>query len=460
MKTFFNPQLSFPVIAFVLLMISSIACANSTTEQLADAVDQPASSQPTAKDSPDLVSENVTPSKEAAESALVQLDSLRLISMGFGQDGQEVGYAFIVENPNKDLAVESTGYQVAAYDAGGTVITTDSGFIEVLLPIRQTGIGGSLFVDEGIIINNIEIQLNDGRALKSEVLPPFEIGSVSYAPSDYFSFVNGTIFNPYNRDMSQLRVSSVAYDTNDNIVGGGFTFLNFIVANDNTGVKVPIVSAQGTARVELYPAISGLSFLTSSDELPSDATPLEITKTGFGQDVGNIGFGMVIDNPNTSYSVENSQYRIIAYAEDNTVIAADEGYMEIISPNQTVGIGGQLFLNEGLRAARVDVQIKNGEFKQSDPLPFFTSENIAFFDEQYFKKVTGIISNPFAKDITNVRVSALAYNEVGEIIGGGFSFVDFIPANGNAAAEVMVTTSTTPTTVELYTSVSGLSNFE
>jgi len=57
-------------------------------------------------------------------------------------------------------------------------------------------------------------------------------------------------------------------------------------------------------------------------------------------------------------------------------------------------------------------------------------------------------------------VSAIAYDEAGEIIGGGFTYLDFVPANGKAAVEVSITSTGIPATTELYAIVSGLSDFE
>ena len=58
-----------------------------------------------------------------------------------------------------------------------------------------------------------------------------------------------------------------------------------------------------------------------------------------------------------------------------------------------------------------------------------------------------------------MKVSAIAYNENGEIIGSGFTFLDFAPANGKAAVEVSVTVDGTPTSVEIFATFSSLSEF-
>ena len=51
-------------------------------------------------------------------------------------------------------------------------------------------------------------------------------------------------------------------------------------------------------------------------------------------------------------------------------------------------------------------------------------------------------------------------NEAGEIIGAGFTYLDFVPANGKAAVEVGITSAGKPATVELHAAVSALSDVE
>jgi len=44
-----------------------------------------------------------------------------------------------------------------------------------------------------------------------------------------------------------------------------------------------------------------------------------------------------------------------------------------------------------------------------------------------------------------------------QIIGGGFTFLDFVPAAGSVAASVPMTTNGEPARVELYAALSALS---
>ena len=386
--------------------------------------------------------------------------SILLVDQGFGQDGSEIGYAFLVENPNPGQAVEGSEYQLAALDAEGVILETDSGFIELILPGQTLGVGGSLFLDEGLTVESIEVQLNPGQTVDAEDAPGFEAASVRYFPDEFGSTATGVVTNPYPEVQEDVLVSAVAYNAAGEIVGGGYTYLNFINAGTASGVEVFVTTEDKADRIELYPTYSGLSFLSSGNELPEGASDLILSKYGWGQSEDELGYGMLIENPNPNHTVESAMYHLTAYAEDGSVVAVDEGYVNLLLPGELHGQGGDLYLEEGVTVSNVDVQIRNGRFEPSEPLPFFTAENIAHLPGDFSDTVTGRITNPFDQDISDVRVSAILYNEAGDIIGGGFTFLDFVPASGAAPAEVFVTSSDPPARSELYTAITSLSDFE
>jgi hypothetical protein len=504
MREFKSARVCYLVLALATAVLVSSACGSSTTQKLSDAVQQPTATAlasvaeppltPTLESKPTVTPQPAeplptptleaeptstpqpteplpTPTLEAEPTSTPQPteppptptpepEAIKLTMQGFGQDGRQLGFAFLVDNPNAGFAIEDLRYQIAAYDEAGAVAETDSGFITLLLPDQTLGVGGTMFLDEGITVSRIEVQLGRGDTVATDLIPAFTVNSVAYYPGQYSSSATGIVSSPYNRDITNVRVSAVAYNKAGEITGGGFTFLNFILANSTSGVDVSVTSAGDVAKVELYPSISGLSLLALDKELPTGANDLMLAKQGFGQDERQAGFGMLIENPNNDFSVEHTQYHLTAFAEDGKVLAVEEGYVEVLLPKQTLGIGGSIFLEEGMMIARMDIQIKAGDFEEIGSLPFFTAENVNYQAGQFSSKVTGEIVSPYTQDITNVRVSAIAYNDAREIIGGGFTFLDFVPANGKAAVDVSVTTSETPQTAELYAAVSGLSDFK
>lgn len=107
-------------------------------------------------------------------------EDLTITESGFGQDERYLGFAFIVTNPNSNLAIEDAQYQIAAYDADGTVVETDSGYISLILPGQALGIGGTRILDEGVTVDKVEVQLSQGDAETADPLPSFTSDQVTY----------------------------------------------------------------------------------------------------------------------------------------------------------------------------------------------------------------------------------------------------------------------------------------
>jgi hypothetical protein len=463
------------VTAVIVLLLVSLACGITRTEELKEAVrptiakteveleeiefevtetvgeeDEPVEVIPTNTPRPTALPPTPTPEPE----------SIIITKSGFGQNEQLVGYAFIVENPNMGLSYEDSQYQLAAFNENGVVVATDSGYIDILLPGQILGIGGELYLDEGIIIDRIDVQVNAGDAEVTEPIPSFTVDSVSYYPDEYFPFVSGVVINPYSVNLTDLQLSAVVYDEVGNIIGGGYGWLNFILANSSSGAQVTVTSAGNVGSFELYPVVSGFSSQFTDEDIPAGVSNIKILKSGFGQDEFSAGYGILVENPNQGFSLEYTQYQVTAYSDDGRVLTTDDGVVNLILPGQIIGIGGDLYLQEGMIIDYLDAQIIAGDFIESEEFPYFTSENAVYQAGSYSSKVTGIILSPYHSDITDVRVSAVTYDGNGAVNGGGYTYLDFVPANGQAAVEVLVAVSGTPVKVELFATLSSLSEIE
>lgn len=397
----------------------------------------------------------VAPTEAAAPAEAVA--AVVISDQGFGQDDTTVGYAFVVSNPNAATGFENIEYQVAILDAAGTVVATDSGYINVLFAGETQGVGGALFVDSGATVSTLTVQVSGGDAVASDPVAGFTVEGGQYIPGDFGNQATGIVVSPFGRAFDDLRVSAVAYDAAGTIVGGGFTFVNFVPANGRTGVTVQVTAAGEVAEVALYPALSALSFLDSDDELPADGQALELLSQGVGSGEFGSGFGILVRNPNTGYALENSRYRITAFDAAGNVVATDEGYIEVLLPGQTLGIGGSLFAAGDAPIATTEALVKAGDFVASDSTAIFTTENVAYVPGDFSSEVTGTVINPHDAEVSDLRVSAVAYDAADQIIGGGFTFLDFVPAAGSAAVSVPVTTNGEPARVELYAALSALS---
>jgi hypothetical protein len=392
-------------------------------------------------------------------TATPQPQEIMVTSHGFGQQEgrREVGWAFILENPNSGLAFERTQYQVAIMDESGTILTTDSGWVNIILPRERTAVSSSSYIPEGTTAASMTVSLNPGRAEALDAQPTFAFERTTYFPGEYFQRVSGILTNPYSRDLSDLRISIVAFDSEDAIIGGGFTYLDFVPASGQTGVITSVTASESPARVEMFASISSLTLLAARGG-SADTSALVVVNSGFGQRDGRaeIGWGFVLENPDAEHMIERSRYHVVVYDAGGVVIGVDSGYLTLLLPGQTIGIAGSTYAPDGYLAARTEVQVLSGEPLDARWTNMFSTENVQFMDGQYFPKVTGIVANQTDIVMESIRVSAIAYDDAGQIIGGGFTFVDFVPAQGQAAAEVSVAVAGQPARVELHAVVTSL----
>lgn len=430
------------------------ATAIAPTAAPAEPTVAPATEQPAATEAP--APTEAPSATEMPGEAPVNAQPAVLGDQGFGQDGTVAGYAFVVSNPNESAGLEGVEYQVAATDAAGTVVATDSGFLTVLFPGETQGVAGTVYVDEGVTIAAVTVQIAGGEVVNVSPDARFTADRVTYIPDDINNRATGVIGNPLGSSFNDVRVSAVAYDATGAIIGGGYSFVNFVPAGGTTGVSAQVTVAGEVASVVMYPTLSSLSLL-QTDAMPDDGQSLELLNQGFGADEFSTGYGILVRNPNATYALQDSRYRVTAFDEAGNVLATDEGYVELIQPGQTLAVGGSLFAPDETAIASIEAMVQSGAFEPSSATEIFTSENVAFLPGDFLSDVTGLIVNPYDVQVSNVRVTALAYDAADQIIGGGYTFLDFVPAQGSAGVSVQVSVNGEPARVELYAALSALS---
>jgi hypothetical protein len=378
------------------------------------------------------------------------MQELRLVKQGFGQKGTAVGYGLIVENPNPRFAVEDARFHVTFYDAGGALLKSDAVDITRVLPGQSLGIGGTIILADDAVVEAMEVQLGAGEAVPMAPQPGFGVRAVTVFANDFGQSVTAVIENPYERDHRDLRVSAVTYDAAGEIAGGGHAYVDFVPARGSTGVQIDLDASRDHLRVEVYPTFTLLS-IVENREAPDDALPPVVQKSGFGQEGFQVGYGLLLQNPNQAYLIDSLQYRVTAYASDGTVLGAAGGFAPLLLPSQVVGFAALMFLEDDRPVERLQVSLSGGVYEAADPQhETLRSEGVALLSGGFLPEVTGSVHNPYGKELANVHVSALGFDAAGEIIGGGDTTAGFIPANGQAAVLAYLIARGTPVRVELY----------
>ncbi|MGC8878225.1 MAG: hypothetical protein ACP5R2_03280 [Anaerolineae bacterium] len=393
--------------------------------------------------------------------------ALQLIAQGFGQEETpeiasttRVGYAFLIRNNDTKRALQSSAYRVIAQDAANNVLASDDGPIVLVLPGQTLGIGGTLFVPGSARVTKIMVQLGAGELTTVRSSPFLSVEHVRYDASPSAT-VSGVIRNPFERNITGLRISAVAYDAGDRIVGGGFSYLAFIPAGGSLGVIASLNRATDIARVELYPSLSSQSAVTWPDEgLPPGGRPLALGAHGFGQRGTQLGYAFLLENPNDTLVVREIHYHVTAYNATGEVLATDDGRLDVLLPGEKLGVGGNLLLDHEEPIRQVEVAILPGKYQLSAGIPPFRVVDAVYHDDVAQPYATGRLTNPHTQNATHLRLSAVAYNASGEIIGGGYAPLESAPAQGEVTAEVPIVSSEVPARVELYATRTTLTKME
>jgi hypothetical protein len=428
---------------------------------------QPATPSPTARAT---VTAPIRPIATQAPAATATVEgeaepiTLEVVQQGFSevQSFDEVGYGFVVENPDSRNAVINSEYRVTAY-SGGEALEVDSGYLDYVLPGQRVGVGGSIFIPSGRDADSIVVELTAGQAAEPKLDPGFAISAVRFFPKETFPSATGVLSTTSDVPLQDFEVFAVGYDAAGAIIGGGYTFVSFILAGDTTGVEVTVSSAEEPARVELYPVVTSLTIFALDSQSETEALPLAIVDEGYGPSTfpNELGWGFVVENPNATLAAETTAYRVIAYAEDGSVLGVYTSFMSLVLPGERLGLGGSFYVPAGTTAERLDFELLGRYFNETTiEAGVLTASAVGFVPDQFTPKVTGTITSNLDRELNDIEVYAVAYNAAGDIIGGGFTFIDLIEAGGQQPVEVTIAVGQEPSSVELYATVGSLAEIE
>lgn len=164
-----------------------------------------------------------------------------------------------------------------------------------------------------------------------------------------------------------------------------------------------------------------------------------------------MSYAFIVSNPNPDLLAQDVRYQVAAYDAAGVVLATDTDTIAQIGPGQELGVAKVLAVAPNLTVARIDVLLRPGQFVRSPPLQTLSVANSAFVAGDP-PNATGIISNSFDRDLIDVNVIGIVYDE-GGIIGGGNTVVPFVPAQGQAAVSIPIATSLTATRVAFWVSL-------
>jgi hypothetical protein len=447
-------KMKLSIIKYIFIMVI-ILSACSPTKQLSEAISSP---QPETEIQQSHVTQppTNTPKVSTRTTKPSALDLILTGKQGFIQQGISGTLLFEVENLNEGYAIESSEYQITIYDASGTVLKTDNGYISLVLPKEKTFIAVDFFLEEGQIADRIEVQIKSGKPEELELTePPFSVGQAEFVPDDYFPKVTGVVNNLLNRNVSDMRVTAVAFDESGEVIGGGYKYLNFLPPNGQAAVDININLDQNPASVQIYATISAISFFTEEDLSEGG---LVLRDFGFTQDGTSAGVAFLVQNTNTNSAIESSQYRVEAYDTNGTVLDTEEGYIHLVYPGEISAEFADLFLPDGTTIEKVVVQISQGEPTSTpyDQNPL-AADRVTYIPGDYFDYVTATITSSASQTVEDIKIVAVGFDDAQKIIGGGYTYLDFVHAGGTSGTKISFMSSQAPAKIAVYPSLTSIS---
>ena len=354
------------------------------------------------------------------------------------QEGS-VYLAFYFYNPNIDILFEDIEYTIYLYDAGGSEITNYTSNLRYLFPQETFGFSEIVYLDDEIVtVDSVEIEWTYLSGAVEDFTNPFTVEDVTYWENEDFPMVTGKVVNTSSNTFTYVLANVILLDSNDQIVGSGYTTIQFIPGNDFMGFSTYVDAFGEVSRVEVYPTYTYSSYFYEGDDFWSE---LSITEDNFFlDDYGYILGGMVVQN-NIDVPLSNSIAYVTFYDDNDAVTSVSAYTLELILSGGTVGIAPWASTPPvGAETSSYNILILPGDYEDDYEVtdnPF--EVNSAEITGEYNDNVTVNFSNGYSKSASEVNVNVLIYDTDGFIIGGGYSwYYDPIPAGGSAAIDVWV----------------------
>ena len=355
------------------------------------------------------------------------------------QQETSVYLAFYFYNPNSEILFEDIEYTIYLYDAAGAELTNYTSDLRYLFPQETFGFSEIVYLDdETAVVDSVEIEWTYLSGAVEDFTNPFTVENVTYWENDDFPMVSGMIVNASSDTYTYILANVICLDSNDQIVGSGYTNIQFVPGNDFMGFTTYVDVFGEVSSVEVYPTYTYSSYYYEGDEFWSEISIPE--DNFFLDDYGYILGGMVAQN-NIDVPLSNSVAYVNFYDDNDAVTAVASYSIELLLPGETVGIAPWVSTPPiGAETTSYDILILPGDYEEDYEVtdnPFVV--NSTELSGDYDDYVTVNFTNGYSKSVSEVNVNVLIYDTEGFIIGGGYSwYYDPIPAGSSAEIEIWV----------------------
>lgn len=365
----------------------------------------------------------------------------------------QVSVFFSVKNSNPDLTTSSVPYQVKAFDAAGKEINSHSGYVYMIFPNETQAVIDTFSVKPDQTVAKIDVQLNSPRYETPPYRAPVFISEQATFYPGTNPNVTATIKNKNDAGFYDLKVTAILYDANETIIGGGYTYLNFLPGDGQSAIKIFVHNTAPPARVELSTTLTSLSLFSARTTISEPS--IEVRDSGFSQANTTVSAALVAQNM-ADQVLERAQYQIALYDANDVVLDCVQGYFNLFFPGEKLGMTASFYLDKGQTATRMEVQVTNGiRSEHSITANPFQVGSIQYLPGTVAKAST-LLKSTYSQDLTNIELNVVAYDQNDKVIGGGRRYADLLPANGQIQVEVPLNLSQSPARLEFYAGITSI----
>jgi hypothetical protein len=162
-------------------------------------------------------------------------------------------------------------------------------------------------------------------------------------------------------------------------------------------------------------------------------------------------YGFVLENTGTEDQTD-LQVSVALYDADDTVVGSGTHTIAILRAGESIGMGDTPLDALSADVATMEVQVGESGFPATSvPDGTFSVSGISVSSDEYGTEAAFTVESTYSEQVDSPYVYAVFRDAGGAIVGGGFSFLDFVPANGRVAGTVTsYTTLPDASTVEVY----------
>lgn len=243
---------------------------------------------------------NATNSTPASEQPLLAEVELNIVSSGVGQapmTDQAMVY-FEIENPS-DQALYNIPYTMTLTSQFDKVLK-NTNTIELLLPKQKIVVADGVFTGASFRAKSVEIGLGQGYPITiDQPIPHVE----AYTPTTFGLPFRGRLQESWGYEYPTYHVSAIAtdsgvvtstlvsmlfYDTNDQIIGAGSGYVDYInkktsLPNTRRGETMVYPIIWGTSKVDRVEVVPAFTLATFNQTPPIKAKKAEIDQMWLGE---------------------------------------------------------------------------------------------------------------------------------------------------------------------------------